>query len=141
MDIKSAIAQRENVISLLSGQGLVVSDLPPRLENFVVAIQDEIVTGTAGLEIYGNFGLLRSVAVLPGYRNMGVASALVSHMETLARANGLRAVYLLTETAPDYFRKKNYEMINREEVPTEVQHASEFSYACPKSAIVMKKSL
>ena len=141
MEIISATNRREDVINLLTREKLVVDELPASLENFVIAIQDDEVIGTAGLEIFGDYGLLRSVAVRTDYRNNGIASDLVKQIEALALAKCLNEIYLLTETAPDYFRQKNYKLISREEVPLDVQQSSEFSYACPQSAIVMKKTL
>ena len=78
--------------------------------------------------------------VKPVFRNQGVAGKLLEAVEKKAIDNGLAAVYLLTETAPDYFDSKNYCKVLRAEVPLELQQSSEFSYACPQSAIVMKKS-
>lgn len=141
MELIPATNRRQDVIALLTREKLIVDDLSAGLENFVIAIQDDEVIGTAGLEIYHDYGLLRSVAVRKDYRNKGVASDLVKQIEALAAAKGLKEIYLLTETAPDYFRQKNYQLINREDVPKEVQQSSEFSYACPQSAIVMKKTL
>jgi amino-acid N-acetyltransferase len=141
MEIIPATDRREDVIDLLTKEKLVVSDIPADLENFVIAVQDHEVLGTAGLEIYGEYGFLRSVAVRPDARNKGVAGKMIKQMETLASAKRLKEIYLLTETAPGYFEKKNYTRISRAEVPVEVQGSSEFSYACPQSAIVMKKTL
>jgi amino-acid N-acetyltransferase len=141
MEIKEATNYRQSVASLLSSEKLPVDDLPAPLDNFIVAIQNEKVIGAAGLEIYGDYGLLRSLAVSPALRGQGVANKLLQQIETLAGSKGLKTIYLLTETAPEYFDRKNYIKITRADVPTEVQQSSEFSYACPQSAIVMQKTL
>lgn len=129
------------MISLLIDEKLPVSDLPESLENFLVALDDHKVIGVAGLEIYGHCGLLRSLAVDAAFRGRGIAGKLLGQIETLALSKGLTTIYLLTETAPDYFDRKAYIRITREDVPAEVQRSSEFSYVCPQSAIVMKKTL
>jgi amino-acid N-acetyltransferase len=141
MDIKDAINYRESVVNLLKAERLPADDMPAQLDNFLVAIQHDEVIGTAGLETYGNYGLLRSVAVRSDSRNKGVAGELLKQIETLAAAKFLKEIYLLTETAPDYFEHKNYMKITRADVPEEVQRSSEFSHVCPQSAIVMKKLL
>ena len=141
MQITGASNYRQNIIALLKAEKLPVSDLPATLENFLTAIDNDQVTGVAGLEIYGDYGLLRSVAVPLRLRGQGIAGKLLGQIEMLAIAKNLKEIYLLTETAPDYFKRKGYIQITRMDVPAEVQRSSEFSYACPQSATVMKKSL
>ena len=141
MEIIEAINYRDNIVALLFAEKLPVEDLPETLENFRVAIQNDEVIGVAGLEIYGDYGLLRSLAVQPVYRNTGIAGKLVGQIETLAKSKDLKAICLLTETAAGYFDRKGYSRITRSDVPAEVQSSSEFSYVCPQSAIAMIKSL
>jgi amino-acid N-acetyltransferase len=141
MEINEAINCRENVVALLTAEKLPVDDLPATLENFLVAKQNDEVIGVVGLEIYGDYGLLRSLAVSPAFRGQGVAGTLVQQIEVLANSKGLKAICLLTETAPDYFDRKGYTRITRSDVPAEVQQSSEFSHVCPQSAIVMIKNL
>ncbi len=141
MDFKEATNYRQSIVSLLSTEKLPVDDLPVSLDDFIVATQNNEVIGVAGLEVYGDNGLLRSLAVDPALRGQGIANKLLQQIETLAGVKGLKAIYLLTETAPEYFDRKNYTKIKRADVPAEVQRSSEFSYACPQSAIVMKKTL
>lgn len=141
MQIEKAENYRAKVIALLAAEKLPVDDLPQTLENFVVAKEGEEVTGVAGIEIYDSYGLLRSVAVSAAYRGKGMASQLLDEVEKLAAVQSLKAIYLLTETAPEYFGKKGYQKITRAEVPVEIQQSTEFSHVCPQSAIVMKKTL
>ena len=75
------------------------------------------------------------------YRNQKLASRLVNGLETFAKAAGITSMYLLTETAAQYFENKNYKIITRAEVPTPLLASSEFSHVCPVSAIVMKKEI
>ncbi|MFI5162643.1 MAG: arsenic resistance N-acetyltransferase ArsN2, partial [Sphingobacteriales bacterium] len=128
-------------ITLLESEKLPAFDLPEALENFAVVVENDEVIGVAGLETYGNYGLLRSLAVLPGFRGNGVAGNLIRHVESLANAQGLNTIYLLTETALEYFKRKGYKQITRANIPAEVQRSSEFSYACPQSAIAMMKPI
>jgi amino-acid N-acetyltransferase len=141
MQIVKAEGYKENIVDLLISEKLPVTDLPESLENFWIALQNDMVIGVIGLEIYGQYGLLRSLAVLPPYRSKGVAGELLNNLESIAASQALKHIYLLTETAPDYFTTKGYKQLSREDVPAEVQQSSEFSYVCPQSAIVMKKSL
>lgn len=139
MIIDQAQPYRAQIIDLLAAETLPVADLPGKLDNFIVAIADSEVIGVAGIEIYGNYGLLRSVAIRPDFRSQGIAAKLLRRVESLGSLKGLAELYLLTETAADYFERKAYQRINRDEVPEAVQQSLEFSHVCPQSAIVMKK--
>ena len=141
MIIEQAKNQRDDIAAILSAQKLPVEDLPEVLDNFLLAKESDQLIGVLGLEIYGAYGLLRSLAVIPEYRNKGIASKLIERLESLAALTGLTELYLLTETAPEYFAAKSFQKITRDEVPDEVKQSSEFSHICPVSAIVMKKLL
>ena len=141
MIIKRAKNQRDDIAAILSAQNLPADDLPKVLDNFFVALDSENIIGVIGLEIYGAYGLLRSLAVIPEYRNKGVAGKLIERLESLAALKGLTALYLFTETAPEYFAAKFFKKITRNEMPEELKQSSEFSHVCPESAIVMKKLL
>jgi amino-acid N-acetyltransferase len=54
-----------------------------------------------------------------------------------AKKKKLKAIYLLTETARDFFQKKGFTAVHREQVPEEVKASSEFAHVCPTSAVVM----
>jgi amino-acid N-acetyltransferase len=133
--------QRQSIVSLLQSEKLPVIDLPVSLDNFFVSLDDNRVIGAIGLEQYDNCGLLRSMVVDKNYRGKNIASQLVQQLEDYATTIGIDEMYLLTETAPEYFKKKGYDQISRDEVPKPIQASSEFSQVCPVSAIVMKKLL
>lgn len=141
MTIENAKQYKEQAVSLLTAEKLPVADLPETLENFLVAIAGNKVIAIAGIEVYGTYGLLRSLAVHPEHRNAGTAGKLLERLESSAIYKGLANLYLLTESAAEYFQKKGYKVIGRNDVPAEVQASSEFSHVCPVSAIVMKKSI
>lgn len=141
MHITSAKNHKEAVIELLTAEKLPTADLPDELDNFIVATEDNAITGVAGIELYGNYGLLRSVATAKAFRNKGIAQGLLDGIEDLAKTTGLQAIYLLTETAPEYFKKKGFVQIERTAIPAEVQRSSEFSHVCPVSAIAMVKTI
>jgi amino-acid N-acetyltransferase len=138
---KATSSQREPIINLLQTEKLPVDDLPASLDNFFVATDNDKVIGAIGLELYRDCGLLRSMVVNKEHRNKNIASQLVHQLEEYAASIGINCMYLLTETAADYFERRGYHRITREEVPKELQASSEFSHVCPVSAIVMKKPL
>ena len=141
MNITEAQTYRGSILNLLSAAKLPVDDLPAVLDNFIVAINNGEVAGIAGLELYGNYGLLRSVVVDKNQRGKGIAAKLLNRIEAIAINNGLEEIYLLTETAADYFNNKGYEHIARMDIPEEIKESSQFRHVCPESAIAMKKTL
>lgn len=133
--------QRQSITHLLQTEGLPTDDLPASLDTFYVALEDSEIVGAIGFERYDDCGLLRSMVVGKEFRNRQIAARLVQQVEDGAKEAGLCCLYLLTETAPQYFAKKGYETISRAAVPAPLQASSEFSHICPSSAIVMKKQL
>jgi N-acetylglutamate synthase-like GNAT family acetyltransferase len=83
------------ILSLLSDSRLPTSGVEEMAETLVVARQDGRVIGCAGLELYGNAALLRSVAVATPARGTGLGRALTRGALDLARERRVRRVYLL----------------------------------------------
>jgi arsenite methyltransferase len=136
------IADAERVVALLSASGLPVDGVTDQLEDgFVVLERDGEIVGTAGLEVYGGYGLLRSVAVAEHLRGHGSGDVLVRDRIEWARARGLRAVYLLTTTAAPFFATRGFSAVQRDDVPAAVRRSPEFSGVCPDSAVVMAQEL
>jgi amino-acid N-acetyltransferase len=126
------------VTALLQSAGLPAEDLSPALPHFFVTKLDGRITGSTGLELYGSSALLRSMAVAPEHRNLGLASAVVNHVLAYARSLQVQRVFIITTTAADYFARKGFTVIDRSAVPEAVLHSPEFSYLCPASAVVME---
>lgn len=141
MNITAASPYKESVLNLLSASKLPIEDLPDNLENFYVLVDDEQVKGVVGLQLFGNYGLLRSLAIDPSAAGRGIAASLLAKIERTATEKGLEGIYLLTETAAEYFDRHGYEHIARMDVPEEIKASSQFSNTCPESAIAMKKSI
>jgi N-acetylglutamate synthase-like GNAT family acetyltransferase len=107
-------------------------------EAYAVAEADGKVVGVAGLETYGDHGLLRSLVVDSPWRGQGVGDALTRDRLAWAKARELKSVHLLTTTAAGYFPRLGFEMVDRRDVPVEVQGSVEFVHACPASAVAMR---
>ena len=84
---------------------------------------------------------LRSLAVRPERRGEGIASDLVSSLLSRAHELGLRELYLLTESAADFFAARGFEAIARDAAPEEIRQTREFREQCPESATLMRLSL
>ena len=135
-------ADRDVVLALIREANLPTEGVEDRFPvGYIVAESGGRVLAVAGLEQYGAFGLLRSVAVSPDWRRRGVGNALTERLLALARVMGFDAVYLLTTTAHTYFAGRGFRRVAREDVPGEIRASVEFASACPTSAICMFREL
>jgi amino-acid N-acetyltransferase len=136
--MKSEVAR---ISRFLQDNGLPISGVNKCVENFVVA-EDKNGSwiGTAGLEVYGKNGLLRSVAVDERFRGMGQGRALVAAVLRRAEEKDIRTVYLLTENAESYFGGLGFAVIDRKSVDEAVKASVEFGEMCA-SAVAMRKTL
>lgn len=134
------VSDFNEVTALLGSAGLTtvgVSDHFP--VGYFVVRQGESIVGVAGLEVYGTYGLLRSVAVDAECRDQGLGRQLVERQLWAAGRMGLHRVYLLTTTAGDYFRELGFAVVPRESAPPVIQASKEFAGVCPASALLLVK--
>lgn len=127
------------VIELLERTGLPVEGASEVVDAMVVARSAGRVVGAAGLELYTDGALLRSVVVDESARGHGLGRQLTDAALALAQARGATTVFLLTTTAERFFPKFGFAPIGRDEVPASVQTSVEFVSACPGSAVVMRR--
>jgi len=127
--------------SLLAAAALPLDGAAEALETGLVAKDGEAIVGAAAIEPYGDAGLLRSVVVAPGRRGSGIGTRLIEASETFASELGIDELYLLTDTAEDWFARLGYERTERENVPTRVRSSIEFTTACSDTAVAMKRRL
>jgi amino-acid N-acetyltransferase len=100
---------------------------------------DEVgeLIGSGGLELYGDAALLRSVAVKENQRGKELGKKIIDDLVSHAQKANIANIFLLTETAKDFFLKRGFEVIGRNEVPDSIKASSEFSHVCPASAVCM----
>lgn len=127
--------------ALLETAQLPLEGAQEHIGNFLVAVNGNAIVACAGFEDYGGSILLRSVAVAPASRGSGTGAAIVAAVLDAARQCGARYAVLLTTTAADYFARRGFRVISREQAPEAVQQSAEFRGACPASATVMMLDL
>ena len=130
-----------DVLRLLERHQLPLADVDNHIDTMVVARNAGRVVGVAGLELYADGALLRSVAVDPALQGQGVGHQLTECALAMAREHGVENVFLLTTTAEGFFPKFGFAPIQRNDVPASVQSSVEFQSACPASAVAMRKGL
>jgi prepilin-type N-terminal cleavage/methylation domain-containing protein len=129
------------VLDLLRRNRLPDAGLAEHAANLLVAVESGRLVGSAALEVYGDAALLRSVAVDQALRGRGLGVALTQAALDLARERGVRAVYLLTETAAEFFGRLGFRRMSRAGAEPAVGASVEFTTACPASATCMALSL
>jgi amino-acid N-acetyltransferase len=95
--------------------------------------------GCVGLEIYGDSALLRSMAITPEHQGKGLGTALTEAIIEDARKRGIKTLFLLTETAEDFFRRFGFQKVEREVVPENVKTSIEFTKLCLEAPAMMLK--
>ena len=124
---------------LLEANKLPTIGIERCVNNFMLAVEaDGSWVGVAGLETYGKSGLLRSVAVNEHFRSVGYGRTLVEAILRNARVKGIRTVYLLTDTAEEYFKRLGFQVVDRSDVPEAVKTSPEFTECC-EAAVAMRK--
>jgi amino-acid N-acetyltransferase len=123
---------------LLTQNQLPIAGVDDHWKTFIVARDGERIVACGGSEAYQVAALLRSIAVEPEYRKHGLGRRLVRQLLDRLASRGLREFYLLTTTAEEYFRKRGFKTIDRDEVHPQLLSSREFQDACPDSAVCMR---
>ncbi|HET7435125.1 MAG TPA: arsenic resistance N-acetyltransferase ArsN2 [Thermoanaerobaculia bacterium] len=124
--------------ALLVANALPTAGVDDHWKTFVVARDGGFVVGCGGAEAYQVVALIRSVAVKDEYRKNGLGRRIVRQLLDRLASRGLREFYLLTTTAEEYFRKRGFKTIDRDEVHPQLLSSREFQDACPTSATCMR---
>lgn len=125
----------------LAASGLPYEDLEVKTALILGGFDQAEWVATAALEPHGDDWLLRSVAVVRRLRGRGIGKAGVRQLLEGPEVRSGKGVYLLTETARDFFVQLGFQEIPRSQVPEAIAKSREFSTVCPQSAVLMKYSL
>jgi len=134
-------ADASAVEEFLAGNERPIDGVADHLERFWLATSSGQITGSAGLEIYGEVALLRSVAVSRNWRRQGIGRSLVERILQDAKSQGVGAVYLLTAQAGRYFEALGFRALSKTDAPKALLASLEFQGACPASDILMTQAL
>ena len=141
MDIvKASSLELSAIREVLAKNGLIAEDHLDRVAFFFQQHANKI-TVTGGVELYGEEALLRSITVDVHQRGKKLGIGMVTFLEAYLKEKSVQQVYLLTETASDFFGKLGYSAVSRESAPKCIQQSQQFSSICPSSAVLMTKKL
>ncbi|MHA2314100.1 MAG: arsenic resistance N-acetyltransferase ArsN2 [Candidatus Hermodarchaeia archaeon] len=149
MNVEIREAQPGNlpaVLQLLKTVDLPTEGVSEHFTSFLVALDtpDTSLTNIqviacVGLEVYLPSALLRSLAVHPTFQGQGLGKKMVDAASTWAKEHDVRQLFLLTDSAEDFFHKLGFNDINREQVPRNVRQSIEFTKLCPTAPCLTKK--
>jgi amino-acid N-acetyltransferase len=126
---------------LLSGTGLQLVGAREHLRQFLVVLDEDGLFGCAGLELYGDTALLRSVAVAEPERGKGHGQMLVEKLLLKAQQDGVKTVIVLAHETEGFFRKFDFEEVRFDRLPAAIQDSMEFKFAKPDSTTAMLLNL
>lgn len=141
MDIeirKATQADIKDIKTILSFYYLDTEKVEKNLPEFIVAVLNNKTVGCACLDVE-EVVELRSIAVLPSYRNRGTGSRLVDAV--LTRAAELADTVYLRTTSPGFFEKKGFKRlghVEKKSIWDECAHCDKYD-ACQQT--LMRKKL
>ena len=91
---------------------------------------EQLLAGIAIQELEGH-GLLRSLVVAEEVRGAGLARDLVALAVDRSKKRGLESLFLLTQSASQYFERLGFRHHDRRSVPPGIARSSQFSELCP----------
>ncbi|MGB3345994.1 MAG: arsenic resistance N-acetyltransferase ArsN2 [Candidatus Humimicrobiia bacterium] len=139
MKIKKAGRKDIPIIEkILSDNNLPYEDIYSKVNCFFIGYKKSKVVGITGVEIFKDYGLLRSLVVKKSFRGKGFGKTLCLKLIEYAKVNKVKELYLLTTTAKKFFKKIGFDEFERALVPSTIQNTTEFKYLCPSSATCMK---
>ncbi|MFW9967860.1 MAG: arsenic resistance N-acetyltransferase ArsN2 [Candidatus Thorarchaeota archaeon] len=134
-------SELSSILNLLNEVDLPNEGVKDHLSNFLTLKSNDGSNlepwGCAGLEIYEDSALLRSVAISPKHQGKGLGTVLTEAMIENARKKGIRTLFLLTDTAEDFFRRLGFRVVEREIIPKDVKTSIEFTKLCLESPAMM----
>lgn len=96
--------------------------------SYFVLVNETGYAGCVALDVLGQDAVLRSLAVLPEQRGRGYGWMLAESAVAQAGYRGVRRVYLLTETASDFFAAKfGFRVVERSTIGARVESSPLFS--------------
>jgi UDP-N-acetylmuramate: L-alanyl-gamma-D-glutamyl-meso-diaminopimelate ligase len=109
---------------------------------FYVLRNERGLVGAVALEVYGDDAILRSLAVHPESRGTGYGWMLADMAVSQARWRGVRRIYLLTQSAADFFAAKfGFRVVDRTTVSKQVATSETFANPSGAGQVAMRLDL
>jgi len=138
-------AQRADMPAVRKVLESVELDEPARDEqfpSFYVLSNETGLVGTVALEVHGDDAILRALAVHSDFRGAGYGWMLADMAISQARWRGVRRIYLLTETASDFFAAKfGFRVVDRSTLSRSVAGSETFTAPRGTNLVAMRLDL
>jgi amino-acid N-acetyltransferase len=108
-------------------QGVLVERSREKLEleigHFTLMQRDNVIIGCAALYPFSeeNAAELACFVIHPEYHKQGMGEQLFAMMETIARKNGLKKLFVLTTQAEHWFLERGFSECSLDDLPVEKQ--------------------
>jgi len=133
------LARVRQVLEIAGLKGRELSD--ERTGDVLVVLDEGRIVGCVTVERFDDAAVLRLLAVIPDKRGHGLGWMLADHAVARARERGVRRLYLLTETASDFFAEKfGFRTIDRATIDAAVAASPTFRESA-RSAVAMRLDL
>jgi UDP-N-acetylmuramate: L-alanyl-gamma-D-glutamyl-meso-diaminopimelate ligase len=110
--------------------------------SFYVLSNERGIVGTVALEVLGDDAILRALAVDPEHRGAGYGWMLADMAVSQARWRGVRRIYLVTETASDFFAAKfGFRIVDRSTLSKLVSAHETFTRPADAQLVAMRLDL
>ncbi|MGZ3408170.1 MAG: GNAT family N-acetyltransferase, partial [Polyangia bacterium] len=128
-----------SVRALLDRTQLQYAELEEHTDDLlVVRDPSRAVVGCVSMELYDDAGLLRALATAPERRGEGLGWMLADAALGRARSRGCRRVYLITESASDFFAEKfGFKAVQLSLVDAAVAESTQFRSATPNATAMV----
>ena len=127
--------------ALLRAGHLPVEGAAEHIAHFTVGTGSRGIFAAGGFEPHGAYALLRSFVVAEAEQGRSHGTDLLRHVLLDARQAGIETVFLLTQTAEQFFARFGFKPVERDDAPPAIRQTSEFTSLCPASARLMALSL
>jgi UDP-N-acetylmuramate: L-alanyl-gamma-D-glutamyl-meso-diaminopimelate ligase len=136
-------ADMPSVRNVLAAVGL--TDEPARDDqfgSFYVLRNERGVVGCVALEVLGDDAILRALAADPEFRGAGYGWMLADMAVSQARWRGVRRIYLITETASEFFAAKfGFRVVDRSTLSKQVASHETFTRPTGAQLVAMRLDL
>ncbi|MDB4959971.1 MAG: cytoplasmic peptidoglycan synthetase domain protein [Myxococcales bacterium] len=113
-----------------------------QFSSFYVLRNEQGNVGSVALEVFGDDAVLRALAVHPECRGAGYGWMLADMAVSQARWRGVRRIYLLTESASDFFAAKfGFRIVDRSTLAKLVAASETFSAPAGAGQVAMRLDL
>ena len=134
------LEEQDALQELLKSEKLCYNDISEAgIKLYGVKIK-HVHVGYFGFEQFGQDALFRSMLVQPDARKRGYGTLIWNEAKEILKKVGVKTIYLLTDSATDFFIKQGFITIDRKSVPLSIANTKEFKEFCPDTSTCMKFS-